>query len=227
MKLFTVIAVLTSLTASVSGFPSHRPVYERDLNGGTHLLRGDSIQARGNYEDAVLALRNFERKTALFEDDDIIYRRALLEGHIVLKARAAAKAGSSSPRAGSPSGGSSSADSPSVPAGKDATKVHVWTRLDTRKTTYDNRAGPNHDGLNQLIKDTGGRHVDVVIGNPTKGFNEYGLKFSDPLWQQKANGDGAAVEVYALPFEPTQGQTFTYQGQLDGRATINTVKAKG
>ena len=125
MKFSAVIAVLTGLAASVSGFTSHRPVYERDLNGGTHLLQDDSIQGQGNYEDAVLALRNFERNTALFEDDNIIYRRALLEGYIVLKARAAAKAGSPSLKAGNPSGGSSSAAGPSVPAGKDATKYHV------------------------------------------------------------------------------------------------------
>jgi hypothetical protein len=50
---------------------------------------------------------------------------------------------------------------PVIPAGKDATKLHVWTRLDTRTTSYDNRGGANHDGLNQLMKDTGGKHVSA------------------------------------------------------------------
>ncbi|KAK3386853.1 hypothetical protein B0H63DRAFT_141488 [Podospora didyma] len=112
---------------------------------------------------------------------------------------------------------------PTIPAGKDANKLHVWVRLDTRPITYDSRSGATHDGLNQLMKDTGGRHVDVIVGN-AKGYNEYGLKFNDKTWQKKANGDGAAVSAYAGPYEATKGEALTYKGQVgDGRRTLNSI----
>ncbi|KAJ5429704.1 hypothetical protein N7491_006720 [Penicillium cf. griseofulvum] len=72
---------------------------------------------------------------------------------------------------------------PPVPVGKDATRLHVWIRTDERPSTYDDRSGAKHEGLNQLMKDTGGRHKDVVIGN-SKGYYEYGLQFNDPSWQK-------------------------------------------
>lgn len=93
---------------------------------------------------------------------------------------------------------------PPVPAGKDATRLHIWIRPDERPSTYNDRSGAKHDGLNQLMKDTGGRHKEVVIGN-TKGYYEYGLQFNDPNWQKRPNGDGAAVSDYAGPYVEAKG----------------------
>lgn len=116
---------------------------------------------------------------------------------------------------------------PTIPEGEDDSKLHVWIRLDTRPTTYDNRNGADHDGLNQLMKDTGGRHVDVIVGN-SKGYNEYGLMFKDKTWRSKPNGDGAEVVAYGDPYDSVAGERFTYQGQVrDGRKTLNSIGTLG
>lgn len=119
---------------------------------------------------------------------------------------------------------------PSVPQGKDATKLHVWIRTDERPSTFDSRSGASHEGLNQLMKDTGGRHKDVVIGNPTKGYYEYGLQFEDRSWLTKPNGDGAAVSSYDGPYTEVKGgqEMFEYQGQVkDGRKSLKTIGTIG
>lgn len=118
------------------------------------------------------------------------------------------------------------ARAPVLPAGKDATKIHAWLRLDTRPSNYDDRGGANHDGLNQLMKDTGGRHVDVVIGN-SKGYHQYGLMFKGPEWQKKPNGDGVPVFSYAGTYDDAPGEQFTYQGQVDGRKTHKSISDLG
>ncbi|KAK3319997.1 hypothetical protein B0T19DRAFT_445772 [Cercophora scortea] len=118
------------------------------------------------------------------------------------------------------------AANPVIPAGKDATKLHVWTRLDTRPKTYV-VPGVNHDGLNQLMKDIGGRHMDVIVGNPTKGYIAIGLEFSDKDWLNKDNGDGFPVDSYSVPKDTIAGETFDYKGQVaDGRATLNSITKK-
>ncbi|KAE8310514.1 hypothetical protein BDV41DRAFT_391611 [Aspergillus transmontanensis] len=114
---------------------------------------------------------------------------------------------------------------PPVPAGKDETMLHVWIRTDERPSTYDDRSGAKHDGLNQLMKDTGGRHKDVVIGN-SKGYYEYGLQFNDRSWQKKPNGDGAAVSEYAGPYVEVKGghESYEYKGEVrDKRKTLNSI----
>ncbi|KXX77835.1 hypothetical protein MMYC01_206976 [Madurella mycetomatis] len=116
---------------------------------------------------------------------------------------------------------------PTLPEGEDDSKLHVWLRLDTRPSTYDNRKGAEHDGLNQLMKDTGGRHVDVVVGN-SKGYKEYGLQFKDKEWQTKPNGDGAEIMAYSDNYQRVTGERFTYQGQVrDGRKTLNSISTVG
>jgi hypothetical protein len=118
---------------------------------------------------------------------------------------------------------------PEVPNGKDATKLHVWIRTDERPSTYDDRSGANHEGLNQLMKDTGGRHKDVIVGN-SKGYYEYGLMFNDRSWQTKSNGDGAPVSEYAGKYIEVKGgrESFEYKGQVkDGRKTLNSIGTMG
>ncbi|KAF1849700.1 uncharacterized protein K460DRAFT_411531 [Cucurbitaria berberidis CBS 394.84] len=114
---------------------------------------------------------------------------------------------------------------PPVPSGKDATKLHVWIRTDERPITYDDRSGAKHEGLNQLIKDTGGRHKDVVVGN-SKGYFEYGLQFNDKSWQTKPNGDGAPVSEYDGDYIEVKGghESYEYKGQVkDGRKTLKSI----
>lgn len=118
---------------------------------------------------------------------------------------------------------------PPVPYGKDDKKLHVWIRTDERPSTYDDRSGATHEGLNQLIKDTGGRHKDVVVGN-SKGYYEYGLQFNDKTWLKKPNGDGAAVSSYDGAYIEVKGghEAFEYKGQVkDGRKTLKSIALVG
>lgn len=118
---------------------------------------------------------------------------------------------------------------PTLPLGKDDTKLHVWVRTDNRPTNYDDRSGATHEGLNQLMRDTGGRHKDVVIGN-NGVFWEYGLQFTNNDWQTKPNGDGAPVAAYAGEYVEVPGgqETFQYRGQVgDGRKTLNSIGTIG
>ena len=103
--------------------------------------------------------------------------------------------------------------------------IHVWRRLDTRPTTYV-KQGVNFDGLNKLCRDLGGQHVDVVLGDGHNSFTEIGLAL-DKGWHNKNNGDGAGVSAYEDTYKPIAGEQFQYVGRLDGRSTINSVKAKG
>jgi hypothetical protein len=70
------------------------------------------------------------------------------------------------------------------------------------------------------MKDTGGRHKDVVVGN-SKGYWEYGLQFNDEDWQKKPDGDGAKVSDYAGTYvEVKDGhEEFEYKGQVKERKT--------
>ncbi|KAI9640613.1 hypothetical protein NHQ30_010912 [Ciborinia camelliae] len=118
---------------------------------------------------------------------------------------------------------------PTLPAGKDASKLQVWIRTDTRAMTYDDRHGAPHDGLNQLMKDTGGRHVDVIVSSGKK-YYEYGLMFSDKSWQTKPNGDGAPVESYGgqeMIAPPGGNEAYTYEGQIEGRTRLSTIASTG
>ncbi|KAI1462038.1 hypothetical protein F4805DRAFT_453269 [Annulohypoxylon moriforme] len=112
---------------------------------------------------------------------------------------------------------------PVIPKGKDASKLHAWLRTDQETTDYDNRHGISHEGLNQMMKDIGGKHVDVVVGN-AHGFQQIGLEFDDPQWIKKyPNGDGAPVAKYSEKYVTMPKETFVYQGQIDGRKTINSM----
>jgi hypothetical protein len=50
---------------------------------------------------------------------------------------------------------------PVLPPGADATKLHVWLRLDTAPMKYRSSGDVAHDGLNTIMKDMGGQHVSV------------------------------------------------------------------
>jgi len=47
---------------------------------------------------------------------------------------------------------------PVIPEGKPENRLHIWIRLNTEPLEM-NVEGVSHEGFNQLIKDTGGRHV--------------------------------------------------------------------
>ncbi|KAI2468944.1 hypothetical protein F4781DRAFT_396449 [Annulohypoxylon bovei var. microspora] len=114
---------------------------------------------------------------------------------------------------------------PVLPPGKDDTKLHVWVRTDKETVTYDSSRGVNHEGLNQMMKDIGGNHVDVVIGN-SHGYHEVGLQFANKDWIKKhPNGDGAEIADYWENYITMPQETFEYRGQIDGRKTIASIQA--
>jgi hypothetical protein len=118
---------------------------------------------------------------------------------------------------------------PTIPKGGDDKKLHIWIRTDTRPSTYKDRTGATYEGLNQLLKDTGGKHKDLVVGN-SKGFYEYGLQFADNGWKSKSNGDGANVDDYSGEYVEVDGggSTYEYQGQVkDGRKTLSSIMKLG
>jgi hypothetical protein len=113
-------------------------------------------------------------------------------------------------------------------------KLHVWIRTDTRSQTYKDRTGATYEGLNQLIKDTGGKHKDLVVGN-SQGYYEYGLGFSGDDWKKKTNADGAKITDYAGEYvEVTDDKThqsvesYEYMGQVkDKKTTLDDIKKIG
>lgn len=231
MKFLVIFAALTSLAASVSGLTVQG---SRSHLDAALISKGRVGYAPEDIEYGSMAQRSLERRAALH-----LEQRELLERFIALQIRAlkptkpagkpAAGGKPTKPTNGNGAaggGGGGAGAGPAIPAGGNAARIHVWTRLDTRPTNYDNRHGADHDGLNQLMHDTGGRHVDVVIGN-ANGHMEVGLMFNDRAWMTKANGDGAAVSAYASPYAATPGEQFTYRGQMDGRATLNSAASRG
>lgn len=79
------------------------------------------------------------------------------------------------------------------------------------------------------MKDIGGRHRDIVIGN-CKTFYQYGLQFclADYRWLEVPNGDGISVEGYGEEYKPGKGQVLQYMGHVkDGRRTLESIARIG
>ena len=139
-------------------------------------------------------------------------------------------AGKSSGKGSPGPSGSGSGSGPLIPSGGNPKFLHVWERLDQQPVTYGKSDSDKkkHTGLNNKIIELGGKHVDVIVGNPTAGFNEYGLQWNEKVSValQNANADGAAISLYNLAYTPVASEKLTYRGVLDGRATQNSVGTK-
>lgn len=100
----------------------------------------------------------------------------------------------------------------------DPTRVQVWIRLDKTIPTedfYKNDQGFTHTALKNLIREAGGQHTDVVIGNKDHWI-EYGIFFERGPWADSAEsalGYPTRVRVYDL--KPKQNVKWTYVGLLD------------
>ncbi|KAH9890272.1 hypothetical protein F4778DRAFT_796550 [Xylariomycetidae sp. FL2044] len=105
---------------------------------------------------------------------------------------------------------------------KDPTKFHMWLRTDTRSTVNSTKYdGVYYDGLDRLMKDTDGKHKDLVLRNATQ-YYEYGLKFKDNGW--KKNPDGAEVEAYRFDYHPVlQGEKLDYIGVVGGGRALDDI----
>ncbi|KAI7909592.1 hypothetical protein M0657_011777 [Pyricularia oryzae] len=104
------------------------------------------------------------------------------------------------------------------PLNVDPKRVQVWIRLDKTIPTedfYKNDQGFTHTALKNLIREAGGQHTDVVVGNKDKWI-EYGIFFERGPWADSAEsalGYPTRVRVYDL--KPKQNVKWTYVGLLD------------
>ncbi|GAB1310927.1 hypothetical protein MFIFM68171_01137 [Madurella fahalii] len=115
---------------------------------------------------------------------------------------------------------------PEIPEGKDKTKLHVWVRVEPLGELYDNRHGIDHQGMNNLMIQIGGKHCDVVVGNPSQGFRQLGLLIDEADWmKKKPNGDGATVKVENSAYKKVPDETIQYKGQAAKKvSTLNKAK---
>jgi hypothetical protein len=119
---------------------------------------------------------------------------------------------------------------PKVPKGGDDKYMHVWVRTDKRPKTYVDSTYKSYDGLDKLMKDTGGQHKDVVVGN-SKGYYEYGMGFEGDSWKKNKDGaDGAKVKEYSGKWEEVKDgqEKYEYKGQCkSGKESHKTIEKMG
>jgi hypothetical protein len=118
---------------------------------------------------------------------------------------------------------------PKIPKGGDDKYMHVWIRTDKRPKTYTSSTYSSYAGLGQLMKDTGGQHKDVVVGN-SKGYTEYGMGFDGDSWKKKDNADGAKVCDYSGKWDEVKDgqEKYEYKGQVKNmKETTKSIEKMG
>src|SRR3569833_737454 len=119
---------------------------------------------------------------------------------------------------------------PGIPKNAADDEWHVLLRLDTRSITYVGNTGKDKkpismDGLNQVIKQMGGRHHDVLVGKKKDTCYVYELVWSGNDWKDKKDADGAAIMGRQGTYSAISGEKVPYMGSLGktfSPATANT-----
>lgn len=112
----------------------------------------------------------------------------------------------------------------SLPPGADNTKQHMWIRRNIDIVEVPPEGLIRHDGLNQVIKDIGAKHVEVLYSSPQ---HKHVIRISlQPLeWRKRfPNGDGADTRVWTRSFKafwPTD--RVQYVGEIDRTVDIRGV----
>ncbi|MCJ1430653.1 hypothetical protein MMC27_000003 [Xylographa pallens] len=120
---------------------------------------------------------------------------------------------------------SSGAGGPLLPAGLDSSEYHIFSRLNTIPKAYPPFGSVDHAGLNKLMADLGGQHVDVVYGNPSQGYHECGLILVDMAWTKThSNADGYPVVAQCRELYPGEMDEYTYVGQYSGGSVAKLCK---
>ncbi|MCJ1326006.1 hypothetical protein MMC10_002669 [Thelotrema lepadinum] len=113
---------------------------------------------------------------------------------------------------------------PYIPKSLDPSKSHMFTRLNTIPKAYSPSDKVNHAGLNKLMADLGGQHVDAVFGNLEGGYKECGMALVDMEWTTThSNADGYPVFANCHPLHSGPNDEFTYVGSYGGEATVEEL----
>ena len=163
-----------------------------------HVARQAVLAARGFYDDDS-ELGNVYAREADY--DDLYAREAEFdEEYVSLSSR-------------SEDGG------PLLPRDADPIGFHIFTRLNTIPKAYPPFGNVDHAGLNKLMADLGGQHVDVVYYKPSSGFHECGLFLKDMLWTRThSNADNYPVIPMCRELQRGERDLYTYVGQYGGES---------
>ena len=202
------------------------PILPRGLNSyehSVHNARDAVLKAReaiAEAHEAVLQARSF------YDYDDSLYARDAEFDDGTLYARDAYGYNFYEeyvPR--SLSSGSGGVGGPQLPSGVDPNGLHLFTRLNTVPKAYPPFGSVNHAGLNKLMADLGGQHVDVIHGNPDKGYIECGLTLVDMAWTKThSNADGYPVYARCVPVVHGERDLYTYMGEYEGGSVTSLCK---
>ncbi|MCJ1405533.1 hypothetical protein MMC11_008761 [Xylographa trunciseda] len=201
--------------------------FRRGLNSyeyTAHYPRNAVLKARGYYDDDVDLGRLYARGSEL--DDRLRYRRDAEEYDLLdLEIRDLDEEYVTLMMNGNGLSSSSRAGGPHLPAGLDSSGNHMFFRLNTIPKTYPPFGSVDHAGLNKLMADLGGQHVDVVYGNPSKGYHECGLILVDMAWTKThSNADGYPVTAQCRELFLGEMDEYTYIGQYSGGSVEKLCK---
>ncbi|MCJ1293580.1 hypothetical protein MMC34_005135 [Xylographa carneopallida] len=112
-----------------------------------------------------------------------------------------------------------------LPVGLDSSAPHVFFRLNTIPKAYPPFGSVDHAGLNKLMADLSGQHVDVVYGNPSTDYRECGLILVDMAWTKThSNADGYPVVAQCRELYHGERDEYTYLGQYSGGSVEKICK---
>ncbi|MCJ1281798.1 hypothetical protein MMC26_001121 [Xylographa opegraphella] len=188
--------------------------------------RNAPLAARGYYDDEAGLDSLYARDSEL--DEGLLYRRGAEEYYdlLDLETRDVAEEYVTLLTNGNGSLSSGGAGGPHLPAGLDSSAYHMFLRLNTIPKAYPPFGSVDHAGLNELMADLGGQHVDVVYGNPWTGFNECGLVLVDMAWTKThSNADGYPVMAQCSRLYLRGRDEYTYVGQYSGGNVERLCKA--
>jgi hypothetical protein len=185
--------------------------------GGTRLKKPKRdidayLHARGYYDD----LDDFSVYARDAEiEDSLLYDRDVYEDDIYARDYMYVNPTMSPERSGQSNGGGFGI--PQLPIGANPQGFHLFIRLNTIPKAYPPFGIINHAGLNKLMADLGGQHVDVVYGSPLNGYSECGLALIDAKWTTThSDADGYPVKAVCRPLIPGERDAYSYVGEYGG-----------
>ena len=191
-----------------------------------HYARDEMLEARGYYDDDDLEIGGLYARESEFDDELLYGREADEYDGIDLDIRDFDEEYVTLVAQGSSPLGGSGGWAPRLPVGADPSGHHLFIRLDTVPKAYPPFGGSvDHAGLNKLMADMGGQHVDVVYGSPSKGYRECGLALVDMAWTRThSNADGYPVDARCRQLLVGGRDEYAYVGQYDGRSVESLCK---
>ena len=191
----------------------------------THYPRNAVLETRGYYDDDRDLGSLYARDSEL--DDWLLHRRDVEEDDLLdLEIRDLDEEYVTLIVNGNGRSSSSRAGGPHLPAGLDSSEDHMFFRLNAIPKAYPPVGSVDHAGLNKLLTDLAGQHIDVVYGDPSKGYRECGLILVDMAWTKThPNADGYPVVAQCRELLLGEKDKYTYVGQYSGGSVENLCKS--